>query len=153
MAHPVTMPIIGVQKRSAAEPRSVRATTTTRVASAVKCAATGSASVALSSRPKMTEARVMESIIITAPPTIGVTIRLRMNSHLEMTTWKAADTSIRVVRVAGPPSTRAMMQNGMANGAVTMGRRAPAPTGPSRRTCMSVAAPIIKSEAKTIQIR
>ena len=48
-------------------------------------AATGSAAAAWSNRPKITEARVMESIIITVPPTVGVTILRRMNSHLEMT--------------------------------------------------------------------
>ena len=52
----------------------------------------------------------MESIIITVPPTVGVTIRLRMNSHLEMASCAAAATRTRVVSVAGPPSATAVMQ-------------------------------------------
>ena len=79
------MPITGPQRRSSADPRRASATTMPRVASAVKGAATGSAAAAWSNRPKITEARVMESIIITVPPTVGVTILRRMNSHLEMT--------------------------------------------------------------------
>ena len=92
----------------------------------------------------------MESIIITVPPTVGVTILLRMNSHLEMTTWITAETMTRVVRVAGPPSTTAVMQKGMANAAVNMGRTAPAPAGPSRRTCNRVDRPTTTREATTI---
>ena len=76
----------------------------------------------------------MESIIIIVPPTVGVTIRLRMNSHLEITSWITAQTITSVMRVAGPPSTTAVIQNGMAKAAVNIGRTAPAPTGPSRRT-------------------
>ena len=79
------------------------------VANAVRGAALGSISDASSSRPNTTEASVMERIIITVPPTIGVTILLRMNSHLEMTIWITAETSIRVVSVAGPPSTTAAL--------------------------------------------
>ena len=60
------------------------AATITMVARAVRGAASGSTLDASSSRLKTTEARVMESIIIIVPPTVGVTIRLRMNSHLEM---------------------------------------------------------------------
>ena len=60
-----------------------------------------------------TEARVIESIIITVPPSTGVTSRLRRNSHLEIINWVAEVTSTRVINVAGPPSTTAEMQNGM----------------------------------------
>ena len=60
------------------------AATITMVARAVRGASSGSIFDASSRRLKTTEARVMESIIIIVPPTVGVTIRLRMNSHLEM---------------------------------------------------------------------
>ena len=95
----------------------------------------------------------MESIISTVPLTTGVTIRLRMNSHLEMTIWNPAETRSKVVSVAGPPSTRAVMQNGMEKAAVNMGRVAPAPMGPTRRTCSSVDSPTTTREAKTIHTR
>ena len=58
-----------------------------------------------------------------------------------------------VVSVAGPPSTTAVMQNGMAKAAVNIGSTAPAPTGPSRRTCRIVDRPQTRSEAKTIHTR
>ena len=147
------MPINGAQRRTIAEPRRASTATTTRVDSVVKGAAFGSTSDASFSKSKATETRVMESIIITAPPTVGVTIRLRMKSHLEMTIWTTADTSIRVVSVAGPPSTTAVIQKGMEKAAVVIGRTVPAPTGPSRRTCSSVAIPVTTSEAKTIHTR
>ena len=78
------MPTTGAHSRSAGEARRMRAATTTRVASAVNGAATGSAFAASFNRAKTTDARVMDRIIITVPPTVGVTILLRMNSHLEM---------------------------------------------------------------------
>ena len=95
----------------------------------------------------------MDRIIITIPPTVGVTILLRMNSHLETINWTAAVTRTSVVRVAGPPSTTAVMQNGMENAAVNIGAIEPAPTGPRRRTCSKVDNPTTRREAKTIQIR
>ena len=147
------MPIIGAHRRNTGEPRRTSAATTMSVASAVSGAAVGSASAASSSSPKTTDASVMERIIITVPPTTGVTMRLRRNSHLEMTIWNAAETSISVVNVAGPPSTSAVMQNGMEKAAVNIGRTAPAPTGPTRRTCSSVDTPTTSSEAKTIHTR
>ena len=125
----------------------------TSVARAVSGAATGSASDASSRRPKTTDARVMDRIIITVPPTVGVTIRLRMNSHLEIASWISAETMTSVVSVAGPPSATAVMQNGMAKAAVNIGSTAPAPTGPSRRTCRIVDRPQTRSEAKTIHTR
>ena len=76
----------------------------------------------------------MERIRMTMPPTVGVTTRRSMNSHLETTSWTAAETSTRVVSVAGPPSITAVMQKGMETAAVNMGRTAPAPTDPKRRT-------------------
>ena len=147
------MPIIGAHRRQTGDPRRVSAPTTMRVTSAVNGAATGSASAASSSRPKTTDARVMERIIITVPLIVGVMIRRRMNSHLEITSWNAAEARISVVRVAGPPSTSAVMQNGMEKAAVNSGSTAPAPTGPSRRTCSNVATPTTTSVAKTIQPR
>ena len=147
---PTTMPIIGAHRRQTGDPRRVSAPTTMRVTSAVNGAATGSASAASSSRPKTADARVMERIIITVPLIVGVTIRRRKNSHLEITNWKAADARISVVSVAGPPSTSAVIQNGIEKAAVNSGSTAPAPTGPSRRTCSNVATPTTTSVAKTI---
>ena len=95
----------------------------------------------------------MERIIITVPPTVGVTILLRMNSHLEIRSWTAAVTRTRVVSVVGPPSTTAVMQNGMEKAAVNMGRTALPPMGPIRRTCNSVETPTTIREAKTIHTR
>ena len=125
----------------------------TSVVSAVKGAAVGSSSDASSKRPNTTEARVIERIIITVPPTVGVTMRRKMNSHREITSWTIAAARINVVNVAGPPSTSAVMQNGMENAAVKNGRTVAAPIGPSRRTCTKVAAPTTSSEAKTIHTR
>ena len=107
------MPIIGAHRRQTGEPRRVSAPTTMRVTSAVNGAATGSDSAASSSRPKTADARVMERIIITVPLIVGVTIRRRKNSHLEIISWKAADARISVVSVAGPPSTSAVIQTGL----------------------------------------
>ena len=95
----------------------------------------------------------MDSIISTVPPTVGVMIRRSTNSHLEMTIWPIAQTMTRVVSVAGPPSTTAEMQKGIEKAAVNMGSTAPAPTGPTRRTCTSVDTPATRREAKTIQTR
>ena len=150
---PPTIAIRGAHRRSNSDPRSARAATMINVTSAVKGAAVGSTCDDLSSRSKTTEAKVMERIIITVPPTVGVTILLRMNSHLEMTSCTTADTSTSVVSVAGPPSTTAVMQKGMAKAAVNMGRTVPAPTGPRRRTCSRVARPHTNREAKTIHVR
>ena len=94
---------------------------------------------------------MIERIIIMMPPTVGVTMRRRMNSHLEIAICTTADTSTRVVSVAGPPSTTAVMQKGMEKAAVNMGRTAPPPTGPSRRTCNRVETPTTNKEANTIQ--
>ena len=152
-AQPATMPIIGAHRRSIGVPRKVSTATTISVASAVTGAATGSASDASSSRPKTTDASVIESIIITVPPTVGVTSRLSRNSHLEITSWMIPETNTRVIRVAGPPSTTAVMQNGIEKAAVNIGRTAPAPTGPTRFTCSSVESPTTISEAKTIHAR
>ena len=104
---PPTIAIRGAHRRSNSEPRRARAATMIKVTSAVKGAAVGSTFDDLSSRSKTTEARVIDRIIITVPPTVGVTILLRMNSHLETTSWTTADTSTKVVSVAGPPSTTA----------------------------------------------
>ena len=123
------------------------------VASAVRCAPTGSTEDTSSNRRGTTEASVIESIIITVPPRVGVTSRLRINSHLEIIIWMTAVTSTRVINVAGPPSTTAEMQNGMEKAAVNMGRSAPAPIGPSRRTCSNVDTPTTIREAKTIHTR
>jgi hypothetical protein len=95
----------------------------------------------------------MDSIIITVPPTVRVTILLRMNSHLEINSWTTAVTITRVVSVAGPPSITAVMQNGIEKAAVNIGATAPAPTGPNLRTCTSVPTPTTTSEAKTIHTR
>ena len=149
---PPTIPINGPQRRNVADPRSMSAATITVVASAVRGASSGFTFDASSSRLKTTEARVIERIIIIVPPTIGVTMRLRRNSHLEMTIWIIAVTITRVISVAGPPSTTAVMQNGMAKAAVNIGRTAPAPTGPILRTCISVDKPTTTREAKTIQV-
>ena len=95
----------------------------------------------------------MDSIISTVPPTVGVTIRRRTNSHLEMAIWPIAQTMTKVVNVASPPSTTAGMQKGIEKAAVNMGSTALAPTGPIRRTCTSVDTPATSREAKTIQTR
>ena len=87
------------------------------------------------------------------PPTVGVTTRRSMNNHLETTSWAMAATSTRVLKVAGPPSTAAVMQKGMETAAVNIGSMAPAPNGPMRRTCSRVDRPTTTSEAKTIQSR
>ena len=153
VTQPTTIPMTGAQSRTMAEPRSNSTATTTSVTNAVTGAATGSTSAASSKSPKTTEDRVIDSIIITVPPTVGVTTRRRMKSHLEMAIWTAAVTSVSAISVAGPPSVTAVMQNGMANGAVAIGITEPAPTGPTRLTCSRVATPTTSSEAKTIHTR
>ena len=70
-----------------------------------------------------------------------------------MASWARADTKTRAIRVAGPPSTTAVMQKGMENAAVNIGRSAPAPTGPNLRTWMSVDTPTTRSEANIIHDR
>ena len=60
---------------------------------------------------------------------------------------------ISVASVAGPPSTTAVMQKGIANAAVNIGSTAPPPTGPSLLTWISVDTPTTRSDANTIQIR
>ena len=64
-----------------------------------------------------------------------------------------AVTMTRAISVAGPPSTTAVMQNGIAKAAVNMGRTAPAPTGPNLRTCINVDTPQTSREAKTTHTR
>ena len=149
---PTTIPASGPQNRRRAEPRSISAAATTIVASAVSEASSGSALVASSSRSNTTEASVMDRIIITVPPTVGVTNRLRMNSHRDITICTIAERMTSVARVAGPPSTSAVMQKGMANAAVNIGSTAPAPTNPSFRTWMMVESPTTTREANTIQV-
>ena len=95
----------------------------------------------------------MDRIIITVPPTVGVTMRRRMNSHLEMASCVTAVTRTSVVSVAGPPSTTAVIQKGMEKAAVNMGSTAPEPTVPSRRTWSNVDTPTTSNEAKTIHTR
>ena len=146
------MPINGPQRRNVAEPRSMSAATIIVVARAVRVAPSGFSCDAESRRSKTTEARVTERIIMIVPPTMGVTTRLRRNNHLEITSWIIEVTITSVIRVLGPPSTTAVMQKGMAKAAVNMGRTAPAPTGPSRRTWISVDKPTTRREAKTIHV-
>ena len=150
---PTIIPITGPHRRNKGAPRRARAATTTRVTRAVNGAFVGSSCDASSSRANTTEANVIDNIIITMPPTVGVTIRLSMNSHLEMTSWATAATNTSVVSVAGPPSVTAVMQKGMETAAVNMGRTAPAPMGPIPRTWTSVETPTTTSEAKTIHTR
>ena len=114
------------------------------------CAPNASLSGACGSRRGTTEARVMDSIISTVPPTTGVTMPLSINSHLDITIWPCPQTMTRAARVAGPPSDTAEMQNGMEKAAVNMGSMEPAPTSPTRRTCTSVDRPATSSEANTI---
>ena len=133
-AEPTTIPIIGAHRRQTGDPRRVSAATTMSVTNAVSGAATGSTSAASSSKPNTTDARVMERIIITVPPMVGVTMRRKMNSHREITSWNAAEARINHVSVAGPPSFSAVMQKGIENAAVNSGSEAPAPTDPIRRT-------------------
>ena len=80
-------------------------------------------------------------------------MRRRTNSHLEMIIWPIPQEMTRAVSVAGPPSTTAPMQKGMEKAAVNMGSTAPAPTGPTRRTCNSVDTPATSRDAKTIQTK
>lgn len=126
---------------------------TINVTNAVSVADLGSTIEALSSRSKTTDARVMDRIIITVPPTIGVTTRRRMKSHLDMTSCVTAAIRTSVASVAGPPSATAAMQNGIENAAVNIGSTAPPPTGPIRRTCTSVDTPTTSSDANTIHVR
>ena len=126
---------------------------TPSVASAVRWASTDPVSDASGSRRGTTEASVMDSIISTVPPRVGVMMRRRTNSHLEMISWAIAQTTTKAVSVDGPPSTTAEMQKGMEKAAVNMGSTAPAPTGPTRLTCTSVETPATRREAKTIQTR
>ena len=95
----------------------------------------------------------MERIIITVPPTVGVTMRRKMKSHFEIINWQMPETTTNIPRVAGPPSTTAVMQNGIENAAVNIGSTARPPIGPMRRTCSSVVMPTTISDAKTIQRR
>ena len=95
----------------------------------------------------------MESIIITVPPTIGVTTRLRMNSYLDIASCVTAEISTSAARVPGPPSATAAMQKGIENAAVNIGSTAPPPIGPIRRTCISVDTPTTTSYANTIHVR
>ena len=151
--HPTTIPTTGPHSRSTADPRKMRAATTTRVISATAGPFSGSSLVVSSSRWNTTEARVIDRIIITVPPTVGVITFRRMNSHLEIASWAAAVTTTRVINVPGPPSATAVMQKGMAKAAVYIGSSAPDPTGPIRFTWIKVETPTTTSEANTIQVR
>ena len=152
-AHPTAMPHNGAQRRSVSEPRRVIPTMMARVARAATGADQGEDTGASSRRPSATEARESAISIITVPYTVGVMIRLMLNSHLEKMIWNAAETSTRVVIVVGPPSTSAMMQNGMAAKDVYTGKTAPVPMGPSRTTCSNVDTPITTSVANTSHSR
>ena len=77
----------------------------------------------------------MERIIITVPPTVGVTMRRKIKSHFEIINWQMPETTTSIARVAGPPSTTAVIQKGIEKAAVNMGSTACPPTGPMRRTC------------------
>ena len=147
------MPKTGAHNFISAVPLKVNATTIVRVTRVVRRADPGSSSVASSSRANTTDANVIERIIITVPLTIGVTTLRSRKSHLEMTSWKMAEAMISVASVAGPPSTTAVMQKGMAKAAVNMGRTALPPTGPAVFTWISVDSPTTSSDANTIQMR
>ena len=143
----------GPQRRRPRRPRRLRPATTTRVIRAVRGPATGSSRDEPSSSANTTEARVTDRIMITMPLTVGVTRRRRMTTHLDMMSWRIAVTITRLTSVPGPPSTTAVMQNGMDTAAVNIGSRAPAPTGPMRRACIRVEIPTTIREANTIQSR
>ena len=74
---------------------------------------------------KTTDANVIDRIIITVPPTMGVTMRRKKKSHLETASCTIAETTTSEVNVAGPPSTTALMQNGIAKAAVNIGKVMP----------------------------
>ena len=131
----------------------VRTTITMPVARATMNVSPRADSVSVFSRLNTREARESVTIISTVPPTSGVTTRLRTNSHLAMRIWKAAVTRTRLVSVAGPPSTSAMMQNGMEMKDVRMGRTSPVPMRPMLATCSRVVMPMVASVAKIIQAR
>ena len=123
------------------------------VASAATCAPRASLSEASGSSRGTTEASVIDRIMSTVPPTTGVTMRRRMNSHLEMAIWPMPQTMTRAARVAGPPPETASMQKGMEKAAVNMGSIAPAPITPTRRTCIIVVRPATSRDAKTTHTR
>ena len=129
------------------------ADTTPSVARAARCAPRASLSEASGNSRGTTEARVMDSIISTVPPTTGVTMRRKTNSHLEMTIWPSPHTMTSAASVPGPPSDTALMQNGMENAAVNMGNMDPVPTRPTLRTCTSVDTPATSRDAKTTHTR
>ena len=147
------MPIIGPQSRTVAEPRRMSADITPSVVSAARCAPSASSWVASGNRRGTTDARVMESIISTVPPTTGVTTRRMTKSHLVIASCPMPQTMTRAASVSGPPSETAVMQKGMAKAAVNIGSIEPAPTSPTRRTCNSVHSPAISSDANTIHTR
>ena len=96
---------------------------------------------------------MIERIMITVPPTVGVTMRRTRKSQRETANWVTADTTSSEASVPGPPSpSSALMQNGMANAAVNIGSTAPAPTVPMRRTCSSVETPTTMSATKIIHV-
>ena len=146
------MPISGPHNLNMGERRNASAATMTSVTNAVNEPPTGSAAVASSNNLKTTDAKVMDRIIITVPPTIGVTIRLSKNNHFETASWITAEMITSVVNVAGPPSTTAVIQNGIANAAVNIGRTTPPPIGPTRRAWIRVEIPTTTNDAKTIQL-
>ena len=149
---PPIIPISGPHNLKRADLRKVSAATMPRVTNAVKDPPTGSSAVASSSNLNTTDAKVMDNIIITVPPTIGVTMRLSKKSHFDTASWMTAETITSVVNVAGPPSTTAVMQKGIANAAVNIGRTTPPPNGPTRRAWIKVEIPTTTKDAKTIQL-
>ena len=146
------MPISGPHSLNTGERRNASAATMTRVTNAVNEPPTGSAAVASSNNLNTTDAKVIDRIIITVPPTIGVTIRLSKNNHFETASWITAEMITSVVNVAGPPSTTAVIQNGIANAAVNIGRTTPPPRGPMRRAWIRVEIPTTTNDANTIQL-
>ena len=133
------------------EPRRVR--NDGGVASAVQRPPRARLPRRLVQRPKTTEARVMESIIIT---TIGVTILLRIQP-LGDALQLGGRGDDAPGRSAWPARRRpnAVMQNGMekATGKHWRNGAGEIMAGPSRRTCSNVDTPTTNREAKTIQTR
>ena len=149
--HPPTIPMGGPHSLNSAEPRRASAATITKVTKAVNIPPTGSSAVVSSNSLNTTDAKVTDRIIMIVPLTMGVTTRRKKNSHRETASCTIAETTTNEVKVAGPPSTTAVMQNGMANAAVNIGRVMPEPIDPTRNVWMIVERPTTMREAKTIQ--
>ena len=91
--------------------------------------------------------------MVTVPVTTGVKMRRSVGSHQARATWTTQQTTRRLMNVDGPTAEIVATMIPMNSAAGQVSTIWPAPNRHSWNACSAVIAALIKSAAKTLQVR